>query len=65
MRAVRDEIIVMQHGVKLDHVVRANFDKGPHHPYYDLLARSVPELRQGWLEERDAERGHAVAAAAV
>ncbi len=65
VRAVCDEIIVMQHGVKLDHVVRANFDKGPHHPYYDLLARSVPELRQGWLEERDAERGHAVAAAAV
>lgn len=53
VRAVCDEIIVMQHGRKLDQVARADFDRGPHHPYYELLAASVPELRQGWLEERD------------
>ena len=51
VRAVCDEIIVMQHGRKLAQVARADFDRGPHHPYYALLARSVPELRQGWLEE--------------
>jgi peptide/nickel transport system ATP-binding protein len=56
VRAVCDEIIVMQHGRKLDQVARADFDKGPHHPYYELLAASVPELRQGWLEERDVQR---------
>ncbi|MCZ8092553.1 MAG: ABC transporter ATP-binding protein [Acidovorax sp.] len=56
VRAVCDEIIVMQHGRKLDQVARADFDKGPHHPYYELLAASVPELRQGWLEERDPQR---------
>ena len=53
VRAVCDEIVVMQHGRKLDQVVRANYDSGPHHPYYQLLERSVPELRQGWLDELD------------
>jgi len=53
VRAVCDEIVVMQNGRKLYQVARADYDKGPHHPYYELLARSVPELRQGWLEEMD------------
>ncbi|MCA1326755.1 ABC transporter ATP-binding protein [Herbaspirillum sp. alder98] len=53
VRAVCDEIVVMQHGRKLDQVARADYDRGPHHPYYELLARSVPELRRGWLEEMD------------
>ena len=51
VRSVCDEIVVMQHGRKLAQVARADYDRGPHHPYYELLARSVPELRQGWLEE--------------
>ncbi|MBP9064448.1 MAG: ABC transporter ATP-binding protein, partial [Aquabacterium sp.] len=54
VKSVCDEIIVMQHGRQLDHVARADFERGPHHPYYELLADSVPELRQGWLDERDA-----------
>ena len=53
VRAVCDEIVVMQHGRKLTQVARADFDRGPHHPYYVQLANSVPELRQGWLDERD------------
>ncbi|EJL84768.1 ATPase component of various ABC-type transport systems with duplicated ATPase domain [Herbaspirillum sp. CF444] len=53
VRAVCDEIVVMQHGRKLDQVARADYDRGPHHPYYQLLERSVPELRQGWLDELD------------
>ena len=65
VRAVCDEIIVMQHGRKLDHVARADFDRGPHHPYYELLAASVPELRQGWLEERDLQVTRAVAPVAL
>ncbi|WP_426305163.1 ABC transporter ATP-binding protein [Acidovorax facilis] len=65
VRAVCDEIIVMQHGRKLDQVARADFEKGPHHPYYELLAASVPELRQGWLEERDVPRTVAAAAPAL
>ena len=54
VRAVCDEIVVMQHGRKLTQVARADYVRGPHHPYYELLARSVPELRQGWLDEMDA-----------
>ena len=53
VRAVCDEIVVMQHGRKLAQVARADYDRGPHHPYYELLARSVPELRRGWLDELD------------
>lgn len=63
VKSVCDEIIVMQHGRKLDQVARADFDNGPHHPYYELLAASVPEMRQGWLDERDAALPAAVAAA--
>lgn len=53
VRAVCDEIVVMQHGRKLTQVARADYDCGPHHPYYEQLAASVPELRQGWLDEKD------------
>jgi peptide/nickel transport system ATP-binding protein len=52
VRSVCDEIVVMQHGRKLAQVARADYEHGPHHPYYELLARSVPELRQGWLDEQ-------------
>ncbi|KLN57423.1 ABC transporter ATP-binding protein [Variovorax paradoxus] len=53
VRAVCDEIVVMQHGRKLAQVARVDYDRGPNHPYYELLARSVPELRQGWLDDMD------------
>jgi peptide/nickel transport system ATP-binding protein len=56
VRAVCDEIVVMQHGKKLAQVARADYDRRPQHPYYELLARSVPELRRGWLDELDAAR---------
>lgn len=62
VKSVCDEIIVMQHGRKLAQVARPDFDRGPHHPYYELLAASVPELRQGWLDERDAANLAALAA---
>ena len=50
VRAVCDEIVVMRHGRKLAQVVRADYERGPHHPYYEELARAVPELRRGWLD---------------
>lgn len=53
VRAVCDEIVVMQQGRKLAQVARCDYERGPHHPYYELLARSVPELRQGWLDDMD------------
>ena len=59
VRAVCDEIVVMQHGRKLAQVARADYDRGPHHPYYEQLERAVPELRRGWLDEIDAQRAAA------
>ncbi len=50
VRAVCDEVIVMQHGCKVTQVSRENYTRGPHHPYYSLLERSVPELRTDWLD---------------
>jgi peptide/nickel transport system ATP-binding protein len=54
VRAVCDEIVVMRHGRKLAQVARADYERGPHHPYYEELARAVPELRCGWLDGLDA-----------
>ena len=56
VRAVCDEIVVMRHGRKLAQVARADYDRGPHHPYYEELARAVPEMRRGWLDELDRAR---------
>jgi len=61
VRAVCDEIVVMRHGRKLAQVARADYDRGPHHPYYEALARAVPELRPGWLDELDRARPALVA----
>jgi peptide/nickel transport system ATP-binding protein len=61
VRAVCDEIVVMRHGRKLAQVARADYDRGPHHPYYEELARAVPELRRGWLDEMDRARPALVA----
>ena len=61
VRSVCDEIVVMRHGKKLAQVVRADYERGPHHPYYEELARAVPELRRGWLDELDRARPALVA----
>jgi peptide/nickel transport system ATP-binding protein len=61
VRSVCDEIIVMQHGRKLAQVARADYNRGPHHPYYEQLSRAVPELRRGWLDELDRQRPALVA----
>jgi peptide/nickel transport system ATP-binding protein len=62
VRSVCDEIVVMRNGRKLAQVARADYERGPHHPYYEQLARAVPELRRGWLDDLDRQRP-AVAAA--
>jgi peptide/nickel transport system ATP-binding protein len=61
VRAVCDEIVVMKDGRKLAQVARADYERGPHHPYYEQLARAVPELRRGWLDELDRQRPALVA----
>lgn len=61
VRAVCDKIVVLRHGRKLAQVDRADYERGPHHPYYEELARAVPELRLGWLDELDRHRPTLVA----
>jgi peptide/nickel transport system ATP-binding protein len=49
VRSICDEIIVMKSGRIVTRVERKDYFDGPHHPYYTLLAQSVPELRRDWL----------------
>jgi len=51
VRAVCDEIVVLYAGQKVESLTRSAFAQAPRHPYFHLLANSVPELRQGWLDE--------------
>ena len=52
VRAVCDDIVVLYAGNKVESVPRAAFSQAARHPYFELLASSVPELRQGWLDQR-------------
>jgi peptide/nickel transport system ATP-binding protein len=49
VREIADEVLVMYAGRPVQKGPRAGLH-GPVHPYADLLARSVPELRLGWLD---------------
>ena len=51
VRAVCDDIVVLYAGHKVEAVPRRAFDQAARHPYFDLLATSVPELRRGWLDQ--------------
>ena len=51
VRAICDDIVVLYAGQKVESLRRSAFAQAPRHPYFDLLTNSVPELRQGWLEE--------------
>jgi len=51
VRAVCDDIVVLYAGQKVEAMARAAFSHAPRHPYFHLLATSVPELRPGWLDE--------------
>lgn len=55
VRSVCDDIIVINNGKIATQVAREDYDKTSSSLYYERLKRAVPELRQGWLEEQDAE----------
>ena len=56
VRAVCDDIIVLYAGHEVEAVPRTAFVQPAHHPYFELLASSVPELRPGWLDEAGGRR---------
>jgi len=51
VRAICDEVIVLYAGCKVESGNRHALSTVPLHPYTDLLIASVPEMRQGWLEQ--------------
>jgi peptide/nickel transport system ATP-binding protein len=57
VRAVCDEVMVLYAGERVEMGSRRSIREAPWHPYTQLLISSVPELRQGWLEERGSVRG--------
>ena len=53
VRAVCDDIVVMQSGKIVTQIARADYDKPTSELYFERLKRAVPELRQGWLDEHE------------
>ncbi|WP_044559656.1 ATP-binding cassette domain-containing protein, partial [Azospirillum sp. B4] len=53
VRAICDDIAVLYAGQKVEMGPGNGFGDAPFHPYSDLLIGSVPEMRQGWLEEKE------------
>ncbi len=56
VRAIADDILVMQHGKAVAFGDRATVLNPPHDPYTELLLASTPQMRPGWLEEALASR---------
>ena len=57
VRAIADEVVVMQHGQVVEQGPKDQMFRPPHHPYTGLLLSSVPEMDPNWLTRVLAERG--------
>lgn len=57
VRAIADEVVVMQNGRVVEAGPKEKIFTPPHHPYTDLLLASVPEMDPDWLTRLLAERG--------
>ncbi|TVV73119.1 ABC transporter ATP-binding protein [Sphingomonas solaris] len=51
VRAIADDVMVLYAGQTVELATRDSLATAPRHPYARLLMASVPELRQGWLED--------------
>ncbi|SLN26136.1 Glutathione import ATP-binding protein GsiA [Falsiruegeria litorea R37] len=49
VRAIADEVVVMQKGRVVEQGPKVDMFTPPHHPYTDLLLSSVPEMDPNWL----------------
>jgi peptide/nickel transport system ATP-binding protein len=56
VRAVCDEVMILYAGQVMERGPGRVVMQAPQHPYADLLAASMPELRPGWLDGIDAAR---------
>ena len=57
VRAIADEVVVMQGGRVVEAGPKPEVLRPPHHPYTELLLSSVPEMDPGWLSRVLRERG--------
>lgn len=57
VRAIADEVVVMQYGKVVEQGPKDEMFTPPHHPYTDLLLSSVPEMDPNWLTTLLEERG--------
>ncbi|MCA8880427.1 MAG: ABC transporter ATP-binding protein [Rhodobacteraceae bacterium] len=57
VRAIADEVVVMQRGRVVEQGPKDEMFQPPHHPYTDLLLSSVPEMDPNWLTALLEERG--------
>lgn len=57
VRAIADEVVVMQNGKVVEQGPKEEMFRPPHHPYTDLLLSSVPEMDPNWLDNLLEERG--------
>lgn len=56
VRAIADEVVVMQHGKVVEQGPKVEMFTPPHHSYTDLLLSSVPEMDPDWLTDLLDER---------
>ncbi len=56
VRAIADEVVVMQQGRVVEQGPKAEVLQPPHDPYTELLLSSVPEMDPDWLTHLLEER---------
>ncbi len=49
VRAIADEVVVMQDGKVVEQGEKNEMFNPPHHPYTDLLLSSIVEMDPNWL----------------
>jgi peptide/nickel transport system ATP-binding protein len=59
VKAIADEVVVMQRGRVVEQGPKAEMFQPPHEPYTDLLLSSVPEMDPDWLNRLLAGRNQA------
>jgi peptide/nickel transport system ATP-binding protein len=58
VKAIADDVVVMQQGRVVEQGPKDEMFRPPHHPYTDLLLSSVPEMDPDWLTRLLEERQH-------
>jgi peptide/nickel transport system ATP-binding protein len=57
VRAIADQVVVMQQGRVVEQGPKSEMFEPPHHPYTELLLSSVPEMDPNWLSRLLHARG--------